>query len=120
MKDHSISVDQARYATYIVAKYMDTSTVKTSTKFYNTNFPSDIIFTKAYASTIDEQVKKLTREFNIHYRYFIGSLIYLCSKIVHLSFSVHKLAIFSSNPGKLYSGGLVHLLRYIREIILWA
>ena len=32
MKDHSISVDQARYATYIVTKYLDTATVKASTK----------------------------------------------------------------------------------------
>ena len=28
MKDHSISVDQARYATSIVADYLDTATVK--------------------------------------------------------------------------------------------
>ena len=28
MKEHSISVYQARYATYIVAKYLDTDTVK--------------------------------------------------------------------------------------------
>ena len=33
MRDHSIFVDQARYATSIVAKYLDTATVKTSTKF---------------------------------------------------------------------------------------
>ena len=32
-----------------------------------------------------------------------------------LSFSVHKLAKFSSNPGKVNFDGLVHLLRYIRE-----
>ena len=31
MKDHSISVDQARYATYIVMKYLDTATVQTGT-----------------------------------------------------------------------------------------
>ena len=30
MKDNSISVDQARYASSIVAKYMDTATVKTT------------------------------------------------------------------------------------------
>ena len=56
MKDHYISVDQARYATSIVAKYLDTALVKTSTKFYKTAFPSYIIFTKAYAYTSDEQV----------------------------------------------------------------
>ena len=32
-----------------------------------------------------------------------------------LSFAVHKLAKFSSNPGKVNFGGLVHLLRYIRD-----
>ena len=33
LKDHSISVDQARYDTSIVAKYLDTATVKVSNKF---------------------------------------------------------------------------------------
>ena len=61
MKDHSIYVDQARYATYIVAKYLDTVTVKASKKFHNTIFPSDMIFTKEYTSSSDEQVEKLTR-----------------------------------------------------------
>ena len=62
LKDHSISVDQARYATSIVAKYLDTSTVKVSTKFYNTTLPADMISTKEDVSTSDEQVDKLTRE----------------------------------------------------------
>ena len=61
MKDHSISVDQDRYATSIVVKYLDTDTVKASTKFYKTTFPSDIICTKADAYTSDEQVERLTR-----------------------------------------------------------
>ena len=67
MKDNSIYIDQAIYATSIVAKYLGTATVKISTKFYNTAFPSDMIFTKADASTSDDHVDKLTREFNIHY-----------------------------------------------------
>ena len=46
LKDHSISVDQARYATSIVAKYLDTATVKVSNKFYKTRLPADMIFTK--------------------------------------------------------------------------
>ena len=32
-----------------------------------------------------------------------------------LCFSVHKLAKFSANPGKVHFEGLVHLLRYIRD-----
>ena len=104
MKDHTISVDQARYATYIVEKYLDTATVKTSTKFYETTLPSGIIFTKADESTSNEQVEKSSREFNIHYRACIGSMIYLLSTRVYFSFAVHKLAKFSSNPGKVHSG----------------
>ena len=101
MKDHSIYMDQARYDTSIVAKYLDTATVKESTKFYNTKLPSDMILTKDDTSTSDEKVENLTREFHIHYRDCIGSLIYLLSTRVDLIFSVHKLAKFSANPGKL-------------------
>ena len=68
LNDHFISVDQARYATSIVAKYLDTATVKLSNKFYKTKLPADMIFTKEDVSTSDEQVERLTREYNIHYR----------------------------------------------------
>ena len=61
MKDHSISVDQARYATSIVAKYLDTSIVKGITKLYNTTLLYDMIFTKKDVSTSDEHVENLTR-----------------------------------------------------------
>ena len=53
MKGHSISVDQARYATSVVAKYLDTATVKASTNFYKTNLLSDMIFNKTDAYTSD-------------------------------------------------------------------
>ena len=79
MKDHSILGDQAIYATYIVAKYLYTAIVKTGKKIYNTIFPYDIIFTEVDAYNSDEKVEKLTREFNIHYRACIGSLVYLLS-----------------------------------------
>ena len=61
MRDHSTSVDQARYATSVVAKYLDTPTVKAITKFYNTTLPSDMIFKKEDVSTSDEKVDNLTR-----------------------------------------------------------
>ena len=107
MKDHSISVDQDRYATSIVAKYLDTATVKVITNFYNTTLPADMIFTKEDVSTSDEKVEKLTREFNINYRSCIGSLIYILSTRVDLSFAVHKLEKFSANPGKVHFEGLM-------------
>ena len=108
-------MDQSRYATSIVAKYLNTDTVNVSTKFYKTTFPDDRIFTKEGVSTSDEQVENLTTEYNIHYRACIGSLIYLLSTRVDLSFAVHKLAKFSANPGKVKFEGLIYLLIYIRD-----
>ena len=61
MKDHYNSLYQARYATSIVAKYLDTATVNPSTKFYKALFPSDRIFTKDVASTNDDQVENSTK-----------------------------------------------------------
>ena len=119
-KDHYISVYQTRYATSIVAKYLNTAAVKRSKRFYKTTLPYDMIFSKADASTSDEKVEKLTREFNIHYKACIGSLVYFLSTVVGLSFAVHKLSTFSSNPGKVHFEGLVHLLSYISEnMIFW-
>ena len=61
LKDHSISVDQARYATSIVAKSLENSIVKVSNKFHKTTLPDGMIFTKEDVSTSDEQIEKLTR-----------------------------------------------------------
>ena len=110
VEGHSISVDQARYATYIVTKYLYTATVKFSNEFYKTTLPADIIFTKEYVYTSDEQVEKFTREYNIPYRSCIVSLIYLLSTRADFSFAVHKLEKFSANPGKVHFERLVHLL----------
>ena len=68
MKNHSISEDQDRYANSIVAKYLDTDTVQTRTKFYKTTFLYDMIFTKDDTYNRNEKVEKLNREFNINYR----------------------------------------------------
>ena len=46
LKHHSISVEKARYTTYIVAKYLYTATVKVSNKFHKTTLPADMVFTK--------------------------------------------------------------------------
>ena len=56
MRDHYISLDQAIYATSVVAKYLDTDTVKASTKFHKTTLSYDMIFTKDDTPISDEQV----------------------------------------------------------------
>ena len=62
MKDHSIYVDQARYATSVAAKYLDTATVKANTKFYKTTLSSEMRLRKDDTSTGDEHVENLTRD----------------------------------------------------------
>ena len=61
LKHHYISANQARYATSIVAKYLDSATVQLITNVYKTTLPANIIFTKEDVSTSDEQIEKLTR-----------------------------------------------------------
>ena len=68
--------------------------------FIRPHFHLILYFAKDDTSTSYEQVDKLNREFNIHYRACIGSLSYLLSIRVDLTFSVHKLEKFSENPGK--------------------
>ena len=70
-----------------------------------------MIFTKVDTYNSDEKVDKFIREFNIHYRSCISSLIDWFSTRVELSFAVHKFETFSANPGKVNFEVLVHLLR---------
>ena len=79
LKEHSISVDQARYATPFFVKYLDNSIIKENQKYHKTTLPHDLIFTKDDASTSDKHVALLYKEYNIHYRAFVGSLIYILS-----------------------------------------
>ena len=89
MKDHSISVDQARYATSIVATYLDTATVKASTQFYMTTLPSGMIFNKADTSTSDEQVDKFQHSLqSLHW--FIDLFIIYKSGLEFCSAQVRK------------------------------
>ena len=85
-----------------MANYLYTVTFKTSTRFYKNTLPAGVIITNVDVSTSDDKFEKLTREFNIHYRSCIGSLIYLLSTRVDLRFLAHKLEYCSSNPGKIY------------------
>ena len=56
MRELSISLYQARYATSVVSEYLDTGTVKEGAKFYKNIFPSGMIFTKDDAYTSEDQV----------------------------------------------------------------
>ena len=60
LRDHSISVDQSRYVTSVVANYLDTVTIEQNSNFHKTSLLHDMILTKEYASTSDENVGLLS------------------------------------------------------------
>ena len=62
LKNHSISVYQDRYSTYVIANYLDTATIKENSKSNNTILSHYMIFTKEGASTSIEQVEVFYRE----------------------------------------------------------
>ena len=55
-------MDQARYDTAVVSKYLDTATIKENYKSHMTSLPHDMVFTKEDTFTSDEQVEVLYRE----------------------------------------------------------
>ena len=74
-----------------------------------------MVFTKEDDSISDEQFGLLSREYNIHYWDFLGSLIYLLYKKVDLCFGVQNPNLFSSNPSELHFESSVQLLIYIMD-----
>ena len=107
LKENSTSVDKAKYATYVDANYIHTYTIKENSKFHKTNLPHYIIFFKEDASTSDEQVEVMSREYNINYRDSVGSLIFILCTRVDLYFALHNLEKLSSNPGEVNSEGML-------------
>ena len=93
-RDHSTSVDQARYSTNVLSKYLDNATVKESKNIYKTTLPYDKILTKDDACTSDEKVEKFSKKLTIKYRACIGSLVYLFYSRIDLSFLVLKVDLF--------------------------
>ena len=62
LEDHSISVDQARCDSSIVEKYLDSATIKETSKLYKTTLTHDMIFNNEDTSTSNIQVEVLSRE----------------------------------------------------------
>ena len=98
------------YDTSIVEIYLETATIKENSKFHKTTLPHDMILTNEYSSISDEQVEVLSREYKIHYRACVESLICLLSTRMDFCFTVHKVEKFSSNPSKVTFESLVQLL----------
>ena len=53
LKDYIIPVDQSRYTTSVLTKYLDTDTIKWGSKVHKATLPHDMICTKEDASTSD-------------------------------------------------------------------
>ena len=107
LKGHYISGYHSRYAKYVVAKYLDTATIKQNSKFHKTTLPHDMIFTKEDDSTSNEKAEVFSIDYNTHYRDFVRKLNYLISTKVDLCFAVQNMVKLSSNPGRVHFESLV-------------
>jgi len=113
-----ITVDQSRYCTSLVKRYLDKAGCKNVTRVHVTPLPLDFV------PTIDDLAKDeaaslvLQEEYNLDYASCIGALIYLALTRTDIIFSVNKLAKFTKRAGENHLKALVHLLRYLRDHIL--
>ena len=92
-------MDQTMYTKNLVTKYLDSITIKENPKWNKTTLTHDIVLAKKYASTIYEQVEKLSRDYKIQYIACVGLLIYLSSTGVDFCLAAHKFLKVLSNPG---------------------
>ena len=111
----NITVDQSRYCTSVVKRYLEKAGCKNVTRFHNTPLPSDFVPTADDNSKDDETAAKLQEEYNIDFASCIGSLIYLALTRTDIIYAVNKLAKFTRQPGEKHMLALVHLLRYLRD-----
>ena len=54
LRDHSVSVNQARYAICVFGNDLETAAIKKNSMIHDTTLPHDIIFTKEYTSASDK------------------------------------------------------------------
>ena len=112
-----ITVDQSRYCTSLVKRYLDKAGCKNITRVHVTPLPLDFIPTIDDLSTDEATSLKLQEEYNLDYASCIGALIYLALTRTDIIFSVNKLAKFTKRPGENHLKALIHLLRYLRDHI---
>jgi hypothetical protein len=108
----SIELDQSRYCTAIVKKYLDVAGAPKVDRAHSTPLPLDFILTSNDCSTDEAAAKALEREYNIDFASCVGSLIYLGMTRCDVVHTVNKLAKFTRQPGRNHFEALLHVLWY--------
>jgi hypothetical protein len=115
--DFSIVLDQSRYATLVVQRYIkhtsDAAITQQMRDRYSTPIPTTATFTKEDCSTNYTEVTKIEHEFGFEYAAVVGFLIYLVNTYTRLNFVIRKVARFMQYPGSVHFKLLLHLLRHL-------
>jgi hypothetical protein len=116
--DFSIVLDQSRYASLTLQKYLtgtcDEMVTRKMKAKYGTPIPVGTEFTKKDCSTTYCDVMQLQDEFGFEYAAAIGSLIYLMNTYIRLNYGIRKLARYMQYPGRNHFTTLLHLLRHLQ------
>jgi hypothetical protein len=115
LASYDIILDQTRYCSSIIKKYLDSVGCKNVSRKHTIPLPCDFVPTSEDCSETEEKAAILMDEYKLDYASCIGSLIYLSQTQSDIIFAVNKLARYMSKPGKVHFKALVHLLRYLRD-----
>ncbi len=119
LSDFDIELDQSRYCSGIVKKYLESAGAPKITRHHETPLALDFIPTADDCSETEEEAKTLSVSYNIDYASCIGSLIYLAMMRGDIVYAVNKLAKYSRKPGKNHFEALLHILRYLHDNYLF-
>jgi hypothetical protein len=114
LANYDIELDQSRYCTAIVKKYLDVAGAPKVERVHNTPLPLEFVPTSDDCSADEAAAKTLESEYNIDFTSCVGSLIYLGMTRCDIVHAVNKLAKYTRLPGRNHFEALLHVLQYLR------
>jgi hypothetical protein len=117
LASYDIILDQTRYCSSIIKKYLDSVGCKNVSRKHTIPLPCDFVPTSEDCSETEEKAAILMDEYKLDYASCIGSLIYLSQTRPDIIFAVNKLARYMRKPGKCISR-LWYIFFVTSEIII--
>jgi hypothetical protein len=112
-------LDQSRYCKSLVKRYQETAGCHKVLRHHTMPLPSGFIPMFDDCSSTEHDTQQLSSEYNIDFASCVGSLIYLSMTRTDNIYAINKLAKYARQPGRPHFEALTHLLRYLRDNIMY-
>jgi hypothetical protein len=113
-KDFNFTIDQSRYTTPILTRFLESAGIKKINLSYDSILPIDYVLTSNDLTTTPDESSEIQEAYNLEYASCIVPLMYMSYKSPGIS-SVNKLAKYSNHPGEKHIRALIQLLHYIKH-----